>query len=1713
MIPRYSHTPLPTLAILVLGILAGAAGRMDAQTWQRLSPPATAPLPTLTAVHFTTASKGYVCGERSGAGVLYVTTDAGAGWSPVPLPGSPGALYDVHFSSPSVGVVAGANSYVAVTIDGGATWLDRSVPGSIWTAGGNIQGIYFKDANIGFVVGRALSGSGPRMARTANGGVTWTNVAMSGAANNLYDVDFFDANTGVAVGTGNPPRKSSSTDGGTTWETNGTLGLGTPPSMSFYSVDALEGSRTAYTAGGMVVETNYPEVRRSVNGGESWQLTATQPSGNKTLYGVLAVTPSLVYVSGRAGTIHCTTDGGATWSLEPLSPTTSYDLRRFTRSPDNQMYVVGEGGIIYRKPIVADAVFRTTSLDFEGLCPGGRRDLAFTVGNSGGIPLVIDSIIVAQPAQPGITYSIVSYPDTVRPEESGEVIVRAEAIAGTPGMRPASLWVYNSDESYTGADRNRQIALTSRLDSGTLAVAAGPFEAAPTRVGFDQPFTLADVLTGTGNCPVAITSVRLARGADFQITVPFLTSVDAGRKEGIHLLFSPKSPCARYDTVIIIHDGTSPASPIRVPVSGIGLAKSFSTIPADTLDFGGVLVNTGRDAELLLANKNLADECLEETRIRGFRIIGADAADFSTTFSLAQGQQIPIPPGIELPITITAKPGIEGQRVARAVIEHDARPGSADTVVLIVNGLQPKLTSASPEIRFALTDIDGRRDSIVTDFIVNFSEASADVTAVRIVGTNAADFRYDGPTPPTTIPAGARQTIRVSFRPTGNGLRTATLELVTTASSTPLAVRLTGNAARAVGGVRNPSIIFSSTEAGTCRDTVVRTFIYNLGSAPLRIANARITASPSGTPDDPSAFTLLSPVIPPELVIPARDSVSVQLRFCPLEARAYYAQLVLDNNTENGSWAIELIGSARVGSIGITDSVVFPGIRVLTTLDSVLERFIVNNGDAPLRIDSIAITGADVESFAYLSPATPFTIAPRGEAAASLRFTPKRRGRHRASLLIHTPAGTLATSLRGIALYPFLEIAPENISSLRVRVNTTQRIRINITNRNDESSDSALIENAMTSGSPAFTSAGSIPLPATLAPGESVAILVDFAPEQLCEHDLELRLRGQGVRGIYDMADTLVYITGIGTLPMVGSRHSEISFGLRPIGSISDTTLDDFLGNIDFSGMQGHCIEPTTIDSIVISGPGAASFTLMAPADPLQPRPLAADAFQPLTIRFAPASGGARTADLLVYFDGSRDSVHRVRLFGASSGMPVVYGPFDNMIAIDFGGVRTGATRDSAFTITNISDTALTIDELRTTLPAEMSLIAPSTPFTLLPNEPQTIGVRFAPEALQAYLAQVVIGSRGIADSSFSLIGAGVRDALRAEADTIDFMVRPPGTAADTVVLLINLPSADVPDAAFLGAATIDTAVMITGADFYEIVSHPGTVTPSGTAPLALRFNPHGIFARRTGIVRIFHGGHIEGGRMVYDSLDILLTGIVDGERFGVNAALGSDLVGSPGNVVEIPLTLEGEVNAAEFREFHVRLGFARTVLKPLRLIPVQPGIVAIEELPAGGMGRAGESSFSVVTTSGTFSPGTIARVAFLILLPDTLETTVRIDTAGVPERPDILFTTDSVRFTISEFCDAGRRLVTFDSLLSFASKPNPAARATHFEYTLPAATDVHLSIYDNGGHEVARPVDGPHRPGHYSLPFDASSLPTGTYYCILTAGRFSRTLILRILE
>ncbi len=71
---------------------------------------------------------------------------------------------------------------------------------------------------------------------------------------------------------------------------------------------------------------------------------------------------------------------------------------------------------------------------------------------------------------------------------------------------------------------------------------------------------------------------------------------------------------------------------------------------------------------------------------------------------------------------------------------------------------------------------------------------------------------------------------------------------------------------------------------------------------------------------------------------------------------------------------------------------------------------------------------------------------------------------------------------------------------------------------------------------------------------------------------------------------------------------------------------------------------------------------------------------------------------------------------------------------------------------------------------------------------------------------------------------------------------------------------------------------------------------------------------------------------------------------------------------------------------------------------------------------------------------------------------------------------------------------------------PNPFNPVTRIKYGIPMESAVKIAIYDILGREVKTLINETQKPGIYEALFDASFLPSGTYFCRITAKDFIKT-------
>jgi hypothetical protein len=106
---------------------------------------------------------------------------------------------------------------------------------------------------------------------------------------------------------------------------------------------------------------------------------------------------------------------------------------------------------------------------------------------------------------------------------------------------------------------------------------------------------------------------------------------------------------------------------------------------------------------------------------------------------------------------------------------------------------------------------------------------------------------------------------------------------------------------------------------------------------------------------------------------------------------------------------------------------------------------------------------------------------------------------------------------------------------------------------------------------------------------------------------------------------------------------------------------------------------------------------------------------------------------------------------------------------------------------------------------------------------------------------------------------------------------------------------------------------------------------------------------------------------------------------------------------------------------------------------------------------------------------------------------------AGHPERAQ--FAPDAVEFDRPSAMIIEEHVPRHQGIESSQNDPNPFNPSTRIEYSLGAAAEVSLRVYNLLGQEIATLVRRHQEAGTYKVPFHESDLSSGVYFYRLEAG------------
>ena len=201
------------------------------------------------------------------------------------------------------------------------------------------------------------------------------------------------------------------------------------------------------------------------------------------------------------------------------------------------------------------------------------------------------------------------------------------------------------------------------------------------------------------------------------------------------------------------------------------------------------------------------------------------------------------------------------------------------------------------------------------------------------------------------------------------------------------------------------------------------------------------------------------------------------------------------------------------------------------TKDSLVTKFIQNDGKWKFRVDSIYFIGADAKAFSLVSGLPKYEVPAFMPKAAEFRFKPFKIGLHSANIVIITQSDTITMTITGIGVTPTIEVR-NNLIDFGIVTAGGFKDSNAVTIRNISSSDINI--NKITNAGPNKTDFEILNYnpPYTLIAGGDLKLNLKFTANSigrtsgslLFDYDgqinpAEVRLFGQGIGGIIKIED------------------------------------------------------------------------------------------------------------------------------------------------------------------------------------------------------------------------------------------------------------------------------------------------------------------------------------------------------------------------------------------------------------------------------------------------------------------------------------------------------------------------------------------------------------------------------------------------------------------
>ncbi len=490
---------------------------------------------------------------------------------------------------------------------------------------------------------------------------------------------------------------------------------------------------------------------------------------------------------------------------------------------------------------------------------------------------------------------------------------------------------------------------------------AGQLDVSPASINFGNvpvgtTKKIAATVSNTGGVALTI-SQAAASGSGFAfsgMTLP--TTLAAGQSATVSLIFSPEATGAASGSLSITSDASNPA--VTLPLAGTGVASGMLTANPPSLTFGNVLIGSTQSLAVNVSNAGTSGINISEVSASG---TGFAVSGLTAPASLAAGQSATL--------NVTFSPQATGAVTGSVAIVGDT---ASVNIALAGAGVTAGTLVANPgSVSMGSVQIGDTQSQ--TFQLTNSGGSAVIISQAAMTGSG---LTFTGLTVPSTLGAGASETITVTFAPQASGAVNGNLAIVSDASNSTLNVAISATGLAAGSLTASPSSLnFGNVQVGN-KQTLSES-LTNSSTSSITVSQASATGS---------GFSFSGLTVP--RTIAAGQSATFNVSFAPTKNGNSSGSISIISDAPNPNLSIPLSGNGFTPSqLSVSPTSMNLGSVVVGQSHSSSGTLSASGGNV-----TVSSGSSNSAEFALSGISFPVTINAGQNASFTVTFTPQSSG-------------------------------------------------------------------------------------------------------------------------------------------------------------------------------------------------------------------------------------------------------------------------------------------------------------------------------------------------------------------------------------------------------------------------------------------------------------------------------------------------------------------------------------------------------------------------------------------------------------------------------------------------------------------------------------------------------------------------------------------------